>query len=113
MSSIVIIGAGECGGRAPPQNMHELRILVASGELEFSEGFRRILETGFKYPDAIAFGNTVSIASKCNISASTVTRMIKLLGFASFRDFRKIYRNHLKAKALDVPPHIANQASRF
>ena len=82
-------------GSSPPKDVSELKERIVSRTREFPASIKRILELGFTRPDAIAFGNASSIAAKCELAPSSVSRTVRALGYASFREFRQIYRDHL------------------
>ena len=78
----------------------------------FPVSLKRMLELSFARPEAIAFGNAASVAARCQIAPSSVSRVVKALGYGSFRDFRQIYRDHMLAlsrRSCFAPPGDAGQ----
>ena len=82
----------------PPCDVSELRSIIVSRRLDVPEGIRAVLEIGFSRPELIAFGNARSIAQLCGIAPSTVWRVTTFLGFAHFRDFKRLYQSDLQAR---------------
>ncbi|MDK1374081.1 LacI family DNA-binding transcriptional regulator [Sinorhizobium sp. 6-70] len=54
-----------------------------------------LAEFTLRYPDIVAFGTCSSIARRAGVSATTVSRLANFLGYRSFRDFRKMFRDDL------------------
>ena len=82
----------------PPRDVSELRSIIVSRRLGVPEGIRVVLEIGFSKPELIAFGSAKSIAQLCGIAPSTVWRVTTFLGFAHFRDFKRLYQSELRAR---------------
>ncbi len=80
-----------------PRDIAELKMLVVSRTREFPEPLKCMLELSFRRPDTIAFSNASSLAANCEIAPSSISRMVKVLGYRSFRDFRQVYRDHVLA----------------
>ena len=83
----------------PPRDIAQLRSMIVSRTIVMPDTYRSVLEVGFADPEIIAYGNARSIATRCGIAASTVWRIAGFLGFQSFREFKKLFRDQLVERA--------------
>lgn len=82
-----------------PKDLAALKSRIAGQSITLPEQCQRIARTAFERPDMIAFGTTRSIAAIFSVSPSTVVRSTQALGFSTFRDLRRLFRDHLKHAA--------------
>jgi len=52
--------------------------------------------TARAHPEIVAFGTAQSLADRCGVSPSTVARVAIALGFDNFREFRQVFRQHIR-----------------
>ncbi|MCD1266998.1 hypothetical protein B5M44_22470 [Shinella sumterensis] len=83
----------------PPENFVEIKRRIVSGHGTFSEDAERLVKVALEDPAAIAFGTVASVARKCSVSMTTVTRTARILGFSGFRDLRAVFRTYLQRLA--------------
>ncbi|RVH38732.1 MurR/RpiR family transcriptional regulator [Sinorhizobium meliloti] len=83
-------------GRMPPSNLRELKAMIAKKQVVFPGGRKRVMRAILDHPEIIAFGTATSIANECGVSTATVVRLAGHLGFGKFRDFKNLFRDHLK-----------------
>jgi DNA-binding MurR/RpiR family transcriptional regulator len=84
----------------PPQSFAALRqvpVLIGRGEVDLPMGKRsyRALCQMMDTPERVAMGNISTLAVELGVSAPTLSRLAKLLGFAGFAEFQALFRNHL------------------
>lgn len=82
----------------PPKSLAELRLIIASRKLVLPRQLEYILRGAMCKPELVAFGTARSIARACSVSPTTVVRLSRFLGFASFHEFRRLFREHLKER---------------
>jgi DNA-binding MurR/RpiR family transcriptional regulator len=90
---------GKSKQNTPPNNLLELKLMIASKEIALPDQLNRVLREAIARPDLVAFGSSNSIATACRVSPTTVVRLARLLGFNRFRDFRTLFREHLRERA--------------
>lgn len=90
---------GKSKQRTPPNNLLELKLMIASKEIALPDQLNRVLREAIARPDLVAFGSSNSIATACCVSPTTVVRLASLLGFNRFRDFRTLFRELLRERA--------------
>ncbi|MDW9366463.1 MurR/RpiR family transcriptional regulator [Sinorhizobium meliloti] len=83
-------------GRMPPSNLRELKAMIAKKQVVFPGERKRVMRAILDHPEIIAFGTATSIAAACGVSSATVVRLAGHLGFRKFRDFKNLFRDHLK-----------------
>ncbi|NKL38534.1 MurR/RpiR family transcriptional regulator [Rhizobium leguminosarum bv. viciae] len=83
-----------------PNDLTELKAMIVKTGLTLPEQQERAARIALTNPELIAFGTVASVALKCSVSPSTVVRVATALGFASFRDFKTFFRQHLKTSRL-------------
>src|SRR6187402_160126 len=83
----------------PPRSVAQLQAMIVSGDIAVSRSFQSVLEIGFQRPEIIAYGNARTIATRCGLAPSTVWRIAYFLGFASFKDFKRLFRDDIVRRA--------------
>jgi len=81
------------------RDLAALKSAIASRSIALSDHHHRIARVAFERPEVIAFGTASSVAALFAVSPSTVIRLTKALGFVRFRDFRTLFREHLRRAA--------------
>ena len=81
---------------AKPTNVSELKQLIVATGLRLPEQQERVARLALAHPEIVAFGTAHSLASRCVVSPSTVVRVANALGFASFKEFRQCFRQHVR-----------------
>ncbi|MFK0690172.1 transcriptional regulator [Mesorhizobium sp. IMUNJ 23033] len=56
---------------------------------------RQILEK----PEIAAFDSTSVVACRCQVGTSTVSRLARHLGFANYRELRRVFQDHLRTRS--------------
>ncbi|MBB3315915.1 DNA-binding MurR/RpiR family transcriptional regulator [Rhizobium sp. BK181] len=79
-----------------PINVPEIKSVVIARRTSFSPHVAAVLRRSLDQPESVAFGTVESLARATGVANSTVVRAARSLGFESFRDFRKIFREHIK-----------------
>jgi len=90
-----------------PDNVRELKRMIAAVGLRLPEQQERLARVVLARPDIVAFGTINSLANECLVSPSTVVRMANALGFSTFREFKTLFRQHLRAAASER--HVAKE----
>lgn len=85
---------------AKPTTFAELKGMIAEAHVRLSRDQERVARTAAAHPEMVAFGTTHSLADYCRVSQSTVMRLTISLGFGSFREFRQIFRHHVRANGV-------------
>lgn len=80
-----------------PTSFAELKGMIAATEPKLSKNQERLARTAVAHPEIVAFGTVHSLADHCAVSQSTVMRLAISLGFGSFREFRQVFRHHIRA----------------
>ncbi|WP_181178371.1 MurR/RpiR family transcriptional regulator [Mesorhizobium sp. B4-1-3] len=70
-------------------------MLIAKKELILPAKLETAARLMFSNPDYIAFGNSVSIARRCQVSTSTLSRLAPRLGFRSFKEMQNCFRKDI------------------
>jgi DNA-binding MurR/RpiR family transcriptional regulator len=84
----------------PPASFNQMRqlpVLIQRGDLDLSLGKQsyRALCSMMDDPQLVAVSNISTLATALSVSAPTLTRLAKLLGFAGFPQLQAIFRRHL------------------
>ncbi len=84
----------------PPNSFAELRqlpALLSRGEVVLPMGKQsyRALCRMMDDPEVVAMNNITTLAHRLDVSAPTLTRLSKLLGYAGFPELQAVFRNHL------------------
>ncbi len=82
----------------PPRDLHELRSLIVRKRDAFTKSAETVARFAFAHPDDMAFLSEPKIADLCGVSRATVRRAVGFLGFASYRDFRELFRQQLRRR---------------
>ncbi len=80
--------------RMAPSSIQELKALVVSRG-GFSRCHRIIGNYAFLHPYDVAFATAKTLAEVTGTSVTSVHRFSDLLGYASFSDFRAVFRKHV------------------
>jgi DNA-binding MurR/RpiR family transcriptional regulator len=75
----------------------ELKSAIVTGQIRLLAQNRIVMQTAFEEPYLVAFGTARSLAKASGVSHATVTRVARRLGFAKYRDFRDMFRAHIRA----------------
>ncbi|ENN84923.1 hypothetical protein RHSP_83084 [Rhizobium freirei PRF 81] len=82
-----------------PNDVRELKGMIAAAGLRLPEQQERVARVALARPDIVAFGTISSLANECVVSPSTVVRMANALGFETFKEFKSLFRQHLRSVA--------------
>jgi len=82
-------------------NTHEqvLKRLEA-GYTAYSPQVRRAAKWVLDHPDSVAFNSVRSIADDAGVTATTMVRLVKQLGFAGYEEFRACFRRKYVSKTV-------------
>ena len=97
----------------PPKTFAALRqipVLIGRGEVDLPMGKQsyRALCQMMDTPEMVAMGNISTLAVELGVSAPTLSRLAKLLGFGGFPEFQAVFRNHL----IEPDDFYSSQAER-
>lgn len=81
---------------SPPRNLQELHDIIGTRKLRFSKQHTIILRHAFEMPTDVALGTTQSLAENCKVSAASVSRLSRFLGFEKYAEFRNLFRQSLR-----------------
>jgi DNA-binding MurR/RpiR family transcriptional regulator len=73
----------------------ELKMQIAKRELVLPARLETVARVMFSEPDYVAIENSASIARRCNVPATTLSRLAPRLGFRSFKEMQTCFRNHI------------------
>lgn len=79
----------------PPASVPELKSLIARRRIVFPSRLEHLTRAVLKEPEIVAFGSSASIARRCGVSTTTVLRLSRHLGFATFHDMRRLFQTHI------------------
>jgi DNA-binding MurR/RpiR family transcriptional regulator len=79
-----------------PTTIAELKDMIVATGLSLPEQQERVARTALARPEIVAFGTAQSLADRCVVSPSTVVRVATALGFDNFREFRQVFRQHIR-----------------
>ena len=71
--------------------------MIASRQVVFPGQLERVVRTALAEPELIAFGSSYSVARACSVSQTSVVRLADVLGFASFREMKTLFEQHLRS----------------
>jgi len=80
---------------AKPTTLDELADVVSASDQKLSSDQLQVATKIISAPEIMAFGTARSVADRCGTSPSTLMRLATSLGFASFRELRKLFRQHV------------------
>ncbi|MEK1929150.1 MAG: MurR/RpiR family transcriptional regulator [Pararhizobium sp.] len=70
--------------------------MIVASRLCLPEQQERVARTALAHPEIVAFCTAQSLADQCVVSPSTVVRVATALGFDNFREFRQVFRQHIR-----------------
>ncbi|TPK86380.1 MurR/RpiR family transcriptional regulator [Mesorhizobium sp. B2-4-17] len=70
-------------------------MLIAKRKLILPTKLETVARMMFAEPDYVAFEKSASIARRCNVSTTTLSRLVPRLGFRSFKEMQNCFRNHI------------------
>ncbi|ULJ75699.1 MurR/RpiR family transcriptional regulator [Rhizobium gallicum] len=79
-----------------PTTIAELKDMIVATRLSLPEQQERVARMALAHPETVAFGTAQSLADRCVVSPSTVVRVATALGFDNFREFRQVFRRHIR-----------------
>lgn len=79
-----------------PTTVAELKDMIVATGLSLPEQQERVARAALAHPEIVAFGTAQSLADRCVVSPSTVVRVATALGFDNFKDFRQVFRQHIR-----------------
>lgn len=82
--------------RSTPRTLAELKSQIISREIVLSTMLEKTARSAFEAPDLIAFETGNAFARRTGVPPQTVDRLARRLGFKNFRDFRGVFRAHLR-----------------
>lgn len=82
-----------------PKTVLDLESMLAVQGVALSFRQERVARFAVAYPEIVAFGTANSLAVRCSVTQSTVVRLAISLGFESYREFRRVFRQHVKVNA--------------
>jgi DNA-binding MurR/RpiR family transcriptional regulator len=83
-------------GSTPPSTVAELKNLIARRQIILPESLEKVARYALEHPEVFAFDSAKSIARRCAVSPTTVSRLPALLGMETFDELRKLFRLHLR-----------------
>ncbi|MGV2077260.1 MurR/RpiR family transcriptional regulator [Rhizobium sp. 16-545-1B] len=63
------------------------------------------------HPEIVAFGTLQSVAQRCGVSGTTVTRLASRSGYSGFKEMQAAFRQHLVSLAGTRDPLADNRRS--
>jgi DNA-binding MurR/RpiR family transcriptional regulator len=79
-----------------PKSLEDIKSAIAKGKLPLPKAAERVAREILSKPETVAFDSIYVIADRCEVGPSTVSRLARHLGFASFRDMRQLFRDQLR-----------------
>jgi DNA-binding MurR/RpiR family transcriptional regulator len=73
-----------------------MRALIVSRQVKVTSKVERVLRFALEHPAEIAFGTAKGLASKCDVSNTTIVRAALLFGFENFHGFRELFRKEVR-----------------
>lgn len=83
---------------APP-SIQDLKQLIAERRIDFPALLEQAMRLLLSKPEIIAFGSLQSVARTCGVSGTTIIRLASRSGYASFKEMKVAFRQHLIAIA--------------
>ncbi|UDF32795.1 UNVERIFIED_ORG: hypothetical protein LHK14_27170 (plasmid) [Roseateles sp. XES5] len=83
-------------GQNPPRTLAELKLQIVSRDIVLSAMLEQVARSAFEAPDIIAFETGNAFARRTGVPPQTVERLARRFGFKNFRDFRELFRTHLR-----------------
>lgn len=89
----------ETNENLPPATYEELVGLIHDRFDQMSKTYQRIAEYLTQYPNDVAVQSVNSIASRCDIHASSFVRFAQSLGYSGFKDLQTLFQARLSTAA--------------
>lgn len=86
-----------------PQSIAEVKNTIVATKLRLPQQQEHVARTVLAHPEIVAFGTARSVADRCVVSPSTVNRVVTALGFEHFKEFRQIFRQHIREIRFEPP----------
>ena len=83
--------------RAKPQNIRDLLVVLDASEPGFGKGGRRLAQFFAANLAEAAMLSTAEVATRCEVNASSVVRLVQSLGYSGYREFQGVLQQHLSA----------------
>lgn len=88
------------GSLLAPRTLEELKrrlqkLNSPSGDIKLGKRALKALVQMMDKPDEVAVASISTLAADTGVNASTLSRLVRKLGFESFAEFQLIFRNHL------------------
>ena len=83
--------------RAKPQNIRDLLVVLDASEPGFGKGGRRLAQFFAANLAEAALLSTAEVATRCEVNASSVVRLVQSLGYSGYREFQGVLQQHLSA----------------
>ncbi|MGQ3213113.1 MurR/RpiR family transcriptional regulator [Shinella sp.] len=80
----------------PPQTLMQLKSQIVAGDIVLSGALQKAAAVAFDAPDRIAFETRNLFAQRSGVAIQTVDRLSHQLGYRNFREFRNLFRDHLR-----------------
>jgi DNA-binding MurR/RpiR family transcriptional regulator len=85
--------------RCAAKTLKELRSQIISRQIIVPSTLETIARLAFDTPSLVAFETGNAFAKRSGVPPQAVARLARSLGFKSFRDFRDVFRDHLRREA--------------
>ena len=95
-----------------PKCLQEIKTAIAKRELRLTPALEKVARQALERPDIIAFESAAAIARRCGVATSALTRLARCLGFSSFREMKKFFRDNLRARAVHSSHSSHEQSSQ-
>jgi hypothetical protein len=83
------------GAIARPDEFAELQVRLGRCRTDGTEAVAAVAGYILENPYDVAFGTSRSVAHRCSVSATSVMRVARTLGFSGFHDMREFHRDLL------------------
>ena len=80
----------------PPYLIRDIEDLIIARRLPLTRKLERALRCILENPVDAAFLSMRGLAAKAQVSSATVSRLHVIFGFTHHRDFREVFRRHLR-----------------
>ncbi|PBC01350.1 MurR/RpiR family transcriptional regulator [Mesorhizobium sp. WSM3860] len=85
-----------------PRNLDEIKAAIAKRDVMLPRAMEHVAREVFRKPEMVAFDSASEIARRCHVGTSTVSRLAQHLGFASFRELRRVFQDDLRNRSLQT-----------
>ena len=79
-----------------PTSLLQIKEWIVRRQIVLGNRMEDVLRFMIENPEEAAFGSCRSIATSCNTSPATVSRLAEHLGFERFANFRQLFRQSLR-----------------